>query len=319
METTFKEVAKNLVESLKRQQKNYHPEYTGGWKICRHGVGEAFGVIQMHPKVSDIKLIHFELEQITQQEEADRNLMSALKNALNTFQIIITLFKESDIIRINTGEKSKCYNYTYYACRFKPNNEGDGGRYLDGNIYPIAVDSYGTDCIRLPEIGSAEEALSCAASLVEKANQEKQARVEKFKEFSETVKEKYGEKILKLATNRKEKVLAVLSLLANNQSDISKAEIEKILKLGGDSATIENLFIIVEAGLDPWKAEKVVGKAYAWAYLKDNFPGIKFVRYFDSALSALEIYSKNWEYKNSQNSFTLGDIESLQKLKEKLA
>ena len=122
------------------------------------------------------------------------------------------------------------------------------------------------------------------------------ARKEKFENISETVTEKYGEEILKLATKKKGQVLATLSVLANSQSDVSEADVKRILKIGGDSATIGNLLAIVAAGVNPYKAAKVAEKAYAWAYLNNAFPSVEFTGYFDDAKEALEIYSKCYSH-----------------------
>ncbi len=150
-------------------------------------------------------------------------------------------------------------------------------------------------------------------------NAEKTARKNKFEELSKTVTEKYGEEVLKIALKKKGQVLAVLTTLANSQSQLDIADIKKILQVAGGPAEIANLMAFISAGIFPGQAEKVAKKAYAWAYLYDAFPGVAFAGDFDDARSALEKYSKTWKPKVSRATFLLGDLDSFRKLRNKLA
>lgn len=145
----------------------------------------------------------------------------------------------------------------------------------------------------------------------ERVSKIRSARVNRFKSFSNAVKEQYGEEIFKLALRKKGQVLATLSiLLANSQSDIGDADIKKALKLGGDVALVENIIAIVVAGVNPKKAAKIATKAYAWKYLENAFPKVSFSGNFTDAVVALAIYGESWirEERDESVKNTLGDF-----------
>lgn len=215
-----------------------------------------------------------------------------------------------DLGSLDCVKSSYDYNHHYYVKR-------SGWR--EG--VQIAAESYGLECVRTLSLCSlSPERLQQHITAEGEAERlRKEARKAEFDEISKTVTEKYGEEIFKIALKKKGQVLAVLTTLANSQSELEFADIKKILQVAGSSAEISNLISIVSAEILPGQAEKVAKKAYAWAYLYDAFPSVAFSGYFDDARSALEKYSKIWEPKVSKATFSLGDFDSLRELREKLA
>lgn len=150
---------------------------------------------------------------------------------------------------------------------------------------------------------------------------EKASRALRFEEYSKTVTEKYGKEILKLALRKKGSVLEILKALTEVSAEIAISEMKKILELSSSGSTVLNLSNFVSTKIDTFKAAKVAEKAYAWAYLNDAFPGVKFSGYFDEAKTALKIYSESWNIEKKINNPTLGDYfsQKFEEIKNKLA
>jgi hypothetical protein len=141
------------------------------------------------------------------------------------------------------------------------------------------------DIIRF-EIESGEE------GSMKEYNDEKKKRAtdreEKFKNLSQIVSEKYGEKILSLALQKKGKILATLQALTDFDSDANSAE--KALKASSEPNVLRNLFAIISMNMDKQRIRKISEKAFAWAYLQDAIPEISFSGHFDQAMEALNLY-----------------------------
>lgn len=140
--------------------------------------------------------------------------------------------------------------------------------------------------LRRFEISSGEEGCMEKYNLI--LGEEKKARATRYKELSALVAEKYGNEVVRLVSKKKGQVLGMLQYLAEADSS---AEAKKMVAAATTADELKNLLQLEAAKVSPSKAYKVAQKAYAWAYLENAFPGVKWEGYFDEALGAVKIYA----------------------------
>jgi len=151
--------------------------------------------------------------------------------------------------------------------------------------------------------------------ILEKKNEKKENRKNKFTEFKDKLinEYKFTESEFRdlCKYSWKWKVLSflytVISLLGKN--DITKDEIFKAMKeiKYPDNWDIFQNYILVKRkakNFRDYDIKRIIDKWYAWAYLYDNLPWIQFVWYFDDAIAALKLALDKWLFRKGDLVYT---------------
>ncbi len=276
----FTKVAENFISQLEELK------VSNGFWVKNYGPQQVLRLVREYPRVGDLRRIFDEIKKIEiPQDISYQEFREALRNASKVFKSIFLVFKENDMILVDRRDPDRCYNYTYYVCKFK-NTPGGGRSWNEDQSYPVAYDLYFNE--RLPVAWNPEGLKDWIQEKATKAAEIKQARISRYQELSVQVAEKYSNEIVKLASRKKGQVLAFLSALAEEEFS---SEAKELIKVSANADELRNLLRLVTKKVSPSKAYKIAKKAYAWAYIGNVNFGIEWEGHFDDARAALEKYA----------------------------